>query len=81
MQPAVSERVSKLVMTLVCNGDSIGACNSKTACNSALFLSSVTGGCGELAVVEGIGGRKTASLGVCRLVCACKMSSVCLIRL
>ena len=80
MKPAVAGCVSKLEITLVCTGDSIGACDSKTACNSALFPSSVTGGCGELAVVEGIGGRKQASLGVCRLVWDCTTSSVCPIR-
>ena len=81
MKPAVSGRVSELVMMLVCTRDSIGACDLKMACISTLFWSSMTGGCGELAVVEAIGGRKTVSLGVCRLVWACMMSSVCPIRL
>jgi len=71
MKKAVSERVSKAVVVAVCLGNSIGTCDSKTARNGALFSSVMSAGscvcCDELALVEMVGGCKTAALGVVAL--------------
>ena len=65
MNPANSERILKAVKMVVDAGDSIRACDSKTARNNALFSCTVAaGGTGELAVKDGFGGCKMASLGV-----------------
>lgn len=56
-------------MTIVVGAEyDVEVCESETACNSMLFPCLVTSeGCessGELAVAKGVGGLKTASLGV-----------------
>jgi sugar (pentulose or hexulose) kinase len=78
MKPAVAERVSRAVTMVVGAGEPIGACDSKTARNNALFSCPVTaGGCDVLAVVVGVGGCETTLLGVSRLIWTCVTSSVC----
>ena len=44
MKKAVSERVSKAVVVVVCLGNSIGTCDLKTARNGALFSSVMSAG-------------------------------------
>jgi hypothetical protein len=72
MNPAVSERVLRAVVTVVDARDSIGVCVLKMARNNTLFsCPEAAEGCGEVAVVVEDGalvGRKTPSLGVGRLV-------------
>ena len=46
-------------------GDSVGCCDSKKSSDMALFLCLLlAGGCDELAVEDGLRGRKMASLGL-----------------
>lgn len=72
VNPAVSEHVSRAVMMVVNARDSVGACDSKTAHNGALFSCPVQYGVsrvtGELAVLEVTGRCKIASLEVGRVV-------------
>jgi hypothetical protein len=58
-----SERVLMAEIMVAGAGDSVGGCDSKTACGSALFLCSAGYGVGgELAVGASAGGCKMASL-------------------
>ena len=69
MKSADVERVLKAVTMKVCSRDIVGCFDSKAACKSALFLCLLlAGGCDELAVEDGLGGCKMASLEVGGLV-------------
>lgn len=64
MKSANSKRVSWAVTMQVGAGDSVGCCDAKTARDNTLFLCLLLAeGCGELAVVEDVGGCRMASLG------------------
>lgn len=66
---AVAGSVSKAVAVAIGTRGSVGACDSKTARDNALFSCSLTAReCDVLAVEEGVGGCKMASLGVVGLV-------------
>lgn len=63
----VAECISGAVTMVACAGDFVGGSDSKTAHESALFSCPMLAGgcesCGELALVERVGGCKTLSLG------------------
>lgn len=81
MKPSDAERVLMAPMMMVGSRDSLGACDSKTARKSALFLCPVLDGscgfCSELAVVLGDGGCETTLLRVPGLVWTRATSSRC----
>ena len=69
MKSANYKCISWAITMQVGAGDSVGCCDAKTACDNTLFLCLLLAeGCGELAVVEDVGGCRMVSLGFVVLV-------------
>ena len=64
VKPVDAEHVLRAETMVLDAGDCIGARDSKTVRNSALFSSPVAGGCDELSIVGVATGWKRTSFGV-----------------